>query len=167
MRTCFIGSIGDFRGCSGFGSVIGVCHPVPLGARQLVSSATVRLSDQERLLLFPLSRARVRLTWLAVPVMIALYLSLVCRGIDHCDRRCRTFCDGTGDPATSGCTQARPVARIQKSERSRPQPQLHAPGSWLRDCPFMSRESRAGPNAGRNGPGVGASGPYSSAVGRG
>ena len=52
-----------------------------LGARQLVSSAIVRLSDRERLLLFPLNRARVRLTWLAVPIVIALYLSQSVEGL--------------------------------------------------------------------------------------
>jgi Na+-transporting NADH:ubiquinone oxidoreductase subunit NqrB len=46
-----------------------------LAARQMISSAVMRLSDQERLTLFPVGRARQLLTWLLLPLIVALYLA--------------------------------------------------------------------------------------------
>jgi len=46
-----------------------------LASRQMISSAVMRLSDQDRLALFPVGRARQWLTWLMLPLIVAIYLS--------------------------------------------------------------------------------------------
>jgi hypothetical protein len=46
-----------------------------LASRQIVSAAVMRLTDQERLALFPIGRMRQWLTWLLLPLIVAVYLS--------------------------------------------------------------------------------------------